>query len=125
MNGPWLYKDTDIKIGKAYHSNKGDSLVEMILEGGKCGINDGPFQSQLFLIRSDKSSAHITLDRKKRLLNNSGNEDQLSLILVDAGDYDGDGKSEIVFFVSGYNEDGYALFYDSFQKNLFRTWHYH
>ncbi len=124
---PWPYKDTDIKITKAYHSNKGDSLVGIFLEGGKCGINDGPFQLQLFLFRSDKSAAHLTLDSRKRRLYRYGfdRDDLLSLILVDAGDYDGDGKSEVIFFVSGYNEDGYAMFYDSFRKNVFWTWTYH
>ena len=29
----------------------------------------------------------------------------LSLSLVDAGDYDADGKSELIFFLSGYNEE--------------------
>ena len=54
-----------------------------------------------------------------------GKRDLLSLILVDAGDYDADGESEAVFFISGYNEDGYALFYDSFQKSVMWTWNYH
>jgi hypothetical protein len=124
LPGPWPYKDKDIKISKAYHSRKGDLLVSIFLEGGKCGINDGPFQLQLFLLRSDKSTAHLTVGSKKSRLNKS-DKDKLSLILVDAGDYDGDGKSEVVFFVTGYNEDGYAMFYDSFRKNVFTTWSYH
>lgn len=125
LDNPWPYKDTDIKITKTYHSNKGDSLVGIFLKGGKCGINDGPFQVQLFLFRSDKSAARITLDTRKRRLHESGKDNLLSLILVDAGDYDGDGKSEVIFFVSGYNEDGYAMFYDSFRKNVLWTWSYH
>lgn len=124
LPNPWPYKDSDIKISKLYRSNIGELLVGMHLEGGQCGVNGGPFQLQLFFIKSDKSSVHIKVDSKKRQLNES-DEDDLSLILVDAGDYDGDGKSEVIFFVSGYNEDGYAMFYDSFQKNVFTTWSYH
>jgi hypothetical protein len=56
---------------------------------------------------------------------NKTDKDKLSLSLVDAGDYDGDGKAEVIFFVSGYNEDGYAMFYDAFRKNVFSTWSYH
>lgn len=125
LHEPWPYNDTDIKITKVYRSNKETSLVEMFLQGGKCGINEGPFQKQLFLLRADKSTAHITLRSRKQHPDKSGTEDLLSLILVDAGDYDGDGKSEVLFFVSGYNEDGYAMFYDSFQKNVMWTWSYH
>jgi hypothetical protein len=125
LHHPWPYKDSEINITKTYHSNKGDLLVGMFLEGGKCGINDGPFQLQLFLFRADQSSSHLTSDNRKYRLHEHGKHDLLSLILVDAGDYDGDGKSEVIFFVTGYNEDGYAMFYDLFQKNVMCTWSYH
>jgi hypothetical protein len=36
--------------------------------------------------------------------------------LVDAGDDDKDGKSELVFSISRYNSGGYVLFYDDFKK---------
>ncbi len=48
-----------------------------------------------------------------------------SFELVDAGDYDGDGKSEILFWHSGDNEDGYTLFYDQFRKRADYWWNYH
>ena len=69
---------------------------------------------------ADKSTHHILL--KSRHPESFGN---LSLSLVDAGDYDADGKSELIFFLSGYNEDGYALFYDSNRKSVRWTWSYH
>ncbi len=47
------------------------------------------------------------------------------LELVDAGDYDGDGQSEVLFWHSAYNEDGYTLFYDQFRKRLDYWWTYH
>jgi hypothetical protein len=31
------------------------------------------------------------------------------LTVVDAGDYDSDGKSEVLFWYTGYDEDGYVL----------------
>jgi hypothetical protein len=48
-----------------------------------------------------------------------------SLELVDAGDFAGDGDQEAVFFFSGYNFDGYILYYDSFKKAVRFGWHYH
>lgn len=45
--------------------------------------------------------------------------------LVDAGDYDGDGKSEILFWFERYNRDGYVLFYDKCSKFDEFTWPYH
>ncbi|MDH3975931.1 MAG: hypothetical protein OEV42_16780 [Deltaproteobacteria bacterium] len=114
---PWSYEERLIQFTKTYHSNKGDLLVGMILKGGKCGINEGPFLEQLFLYRNNGSIEHIALSGR--------NSRTLSLTFIDAGDYDSDGKSEVIFFLSGYNEDGYAMFYDSFQKSIKWTWGYH
>jgi hypothetical protein len=125
LPNPFLVDISDIKIISCYHSNQGFSLVSMFLEGGKCGINDGPFLNQLFLFPPNKNDPHINLSKRIQPSTTSINNQQFSLILVDAGDYDADGKLELVFFVSGYNEDGYALFYDSFQKSVMYTWHYH
>jgi hypothetical protein len=120
LPSPWKYEDSAIRFAQSYHSKNGDSLVGMFLEGGRCGINEDPFVQQLFLFKPDKSTLHILL--KSRHPENFGN---LLLSLVDAGDYDADGKSELIFFLSGYNEDGYALFYDSFRKSIHWTWSYH
>lgn len=48
-----------------------------------------------------------------------------ALTLVDAGDYDADGAAEVLFWFSGYNEDGYTLFYDGFRKQVEFRWKYH
>jgi hypothetical protein len=121
LPNPWHYKDADIKILKTYRSNKGDLLVSMYLQGGKCGLNSDPFTPQLFLFRSNMSSTHIIARSRQ----SDPVEEKLSLTLVDTGDYDEDGKSEVIFFVSGYNEDGYAIYYNSFRKKVIWTWSYH
>jgi hypothetical protein len=48
-----------------------------------------------------------------------------NMLLVDAGDYDGDGKEEAVFKVQRYNNDGYVLFHDGFKQKLEFSWGYH
>ena len=45
--------------------------------------------------------------------------------LVDMGDYDGDGKTEHLFWYSGYNRDGYVLIYNDFTEKTEYLWSYH
>jgi len=45
--------------------------------------------------------------------------------LVDAGDYDNDGKSELVFAIDRYNRGGYELFYDDFKQHSTFEFSYH
>jgi hypothetical protein len=45
--------------------------------------------------------------------------------LVDAGDYDGDGKSEVLFAVDGYDLGGYRLFYRDFSRSSEFLFSYH
>lgn len=118
--GAWRYNDGQISVAGAYRSRNGEAFVSMWLSGGECGVNDGPFVSKPFLFQPNKPLVAIRLPSR-----NGGSEEPLSLVLVDAGDYDGDGKSELLFFVSGYNEDGYALLYDSLRKSVLDTWSYH
>lgn len=44
--------------------------------------------------------------------------------LVDGGDFAGDGKEELLFFASGYNEDGFLLLYDHFTRVARFSWSY-
>lgn len=45
--------------------------------------------------------------------------------LIDAGDYDGDGVSELLFWYSGYNNDGYVLFTGDLHHRVDYVWSYH
>jgi hypothetical protein len=47
------------------------------------------------------------------------------LELIEFGDFDGDGKSEGLFFLAGYNLDGYVLFHEGMTKQTRYSWGYH
>lgn len=47
------------------------------------------------------------------------------MMLVDAGDYDNDGESELLFAITDYNRGGYKLFYDKFTKSVEFKFNYH
>ncbi|MFZ0731015.1 MAG: hypothetical protein WAM79_01700 [Candidatus Sulfotelmatobacter sp.] len=108
---PWHYRDEDIVVNEAYSSKKRSLLIELSLSGYAC---DGPledggaFDGQWYLI--DPSGAVKFIG--------SGMQ------LVDAGDYDNDGESEIIFAINAYNAGGYRLFYQNFQKSAEYIFHY-
>lgn len=106
----WIYQDTDIRILKAYSSNRGWSVVELRLENYRCdGPPDEAFINHWFAIAPSKEL--VLLDH--------------GMWLVDAGDYDNDGKSELVFSINRYNRGGYELFYDDFKKKAKFEFPYH
>lgn len=108
------YKNSDLQVTRAYGSNRGSFLVETDLKLGDCDeyIDDrnDPFADQWFYVSKD-----LTFRRLGGFLE-----------LLDAGDYDGDGKSEVIFFLTQPGDtDGYVLFYDDFKKQVENTWTYH
>jgi hypothetical protein len=42
-----------------------------------------------------------------------------------SGDYDGDGKSELLFRHSGHNQDGYRLVIGDLRRMVEYVWRYH
>jgi hypothetical protein len=108
----WHYRDEDIVVNKAYSSKNGSLLIELSLTGYACDgpLEDGePFDSQWYFIDPAGSVKFI----------GSGMQ------LVDAGDYDNDGESEVIFAIDAYNAGGYRLFYQEFQKSAEYMFHYH
>jgi len=47
------------------------------------------------------------------------------MFLLDFGDFDNDGKSEVIFKVTRYNRDGYVLFWNDFGESVSFIWGYH
>lgn len=109
----WQFPNSDIEITATYASNKSSFLLETQLKRSQCGFVDDPndpFADQWFFVGADRSYRRIGA----------------FMTLLDAGDYDGDGKSEVVFFSSeGENTDGYVLYSEDFMHRVERTWNYH
>jgi hypothetical protein len=91
----WLYRDEDIKVWKAYSSNKKRRLFQLRVEKYNCdGPADDPFADQWYVV--NPTGELRFLDQE--------------MWLVDAGDCDNDAKSELSFSIDRYNRGGYELF---------------
>jgi hypothetical protein len=109
----WRFPDAALVFPVAYSSNKHSFLVNASLQAGDCGWvdqADDPLSDPWFFVTADGTVRRIGSFME----------------LVDAGDYDNDGKSEVVFLLSqGENTDGFVLFDASFEKPTSLLWHYH
>jgi hypothetical protein len=109
---PFLYRDEDVKLVKAYASNRGWTVARLHLaEAIDCEDVEAGFEI------NDK---WFTVDPQRlvRYLDDG-------IWLVDAGDYDNDGQSELVFSIDDYNRGGYKIFYDNFKKHATFKFSYH
>ena len=107
---PWRYSDANIGTGAAYTSNQHWVIAELALSGNECdGPPDKAFSSQWFV---------VTPKGQVRFLDSG-------MFFVDAGDYGGDGKTELVFSIDADNRGGYKLFYDDFKQSAVFEFNYH
>lgn len=107
---PWPYQNKDIRVTKAYSSKNHWSLAQLSLDAYRCdGAPDDAFVDQWFAISPERDIRF--LDR--------------GMWLVDAGDYDDDGKSELVFSIAEDNRGGYRLFSDDFKKRSVFEFSFH
>lgn len=105
----WKFPDSALTLPYAYASNKNAFIVAVSLDAGNCGWGGQPedptdaFVYQWFLVAADSRISRI-----------GGFQ-----VLVDAGDYDNDGRSELIFFSTrSESSDAYDLLYDNFQKKV-------
>jgi hypothetical protein len=104
----WKYPDSALTLPTTYASKKNSFLVAVRLNAGDCGWGGRPDDAadpwvlQWFLVAPD--------GRVRRV---GGFEE-----LLDAGDYDNDGRSEIIFFSTrSEHSDAYDLLYgDDLEK---------
>ncbi|MGO8815161.1 MAG: hypothetical protein ACLQVG_10965 [Terriglobia bacterium] len=109
---PWPYQDKDIMTGKTFSSRRNWSIAELFLAGWAC---DGPQEAGGPFI----AHSYAIAPTGKILMLGSG------IRLLGAGDYDGDGESEVLFAIDGYNLGGYRLFYENFTKSVEFVFSYH
>lgn len=116
----YIYKDDDVNVLLVYSIPELGRIVKMRLSHKlmKCDYNDYFYWSDMwFLLKEDGKI--IYLDPKV------GENKALQLMVVDAGDYDNDGRIEILFSINLYNRSGYVLFYSDCKESVKATWNYH
>jgi hypothetical protein len=108
---PFPYADEDLKLVKSYASTTGWKLAHVHLDATDCEDTEAGFgiDDPWFLIE-DKGGVRYL---------GSG------MFLVDIGDYDADGKAELMFAISGDNIGGYRIYYDEFRRSAEFKFHYH
>jgi len=111
-NGELPLGPAEVRLSKSYRSRQGESLLALSIGGREPPSDEVP---------GEEWSLHWFLARTDGRLEFLGND----LLLIDAGDYDGDGRSEVLFLKSGYDEDGYVLFFDDFKEHAEFAWQYH
>ncbi len=108
---PFDFQPSDLVFYRSYRSSAGKMLIALGLNKAKhgCdGVISPEWRDNWFLVDNEN-------------IDFLGRE----MTLVDAGDYDADGRSELLFWHSGYNKDGYLLIYDSLRKKVEYLWGYH
>ena len=108
---PYPYRNEDVKLVKSYRSVSGWIVARLHLDAIDCNdVEAGDdIDDPWFVMDADKSIKYL----------DSG------IWLVDAGDYDNDGKSELVFSINRENEGGYKIYYDDFRKHATFKFNYH
>lgn len=109
---PMHYHDDDIRVVSAYKSQAGWAVARLHLQGAiDCHDTEAGFEIDDSWFAIDPQLVVRYLD--------SG------IWLVDAGDYDNDGHSELIFSINRDNAGGYEIFYDEFKKHANFEYTYH
>jgi hypothetical protein len=108
---PYPYRNEEVKLVKSYRSASGWVVVRLHLDAIDCSdVEAGDdIDDPWFVMDTEKSIKYL----------DSG------IWLIDAGDYDNDGKSELVFSINRENEGGYEIYYDDFRKHATFKFNYH
>jgi hypothetical protein len=107
---PFSYTSNDLETLAGYKDRSGRKLISVRLKprtDGCDGPTDAAWDAHTFLVTAQSTYLGAGLS------------------LVDAGDYDANGKSELLFWFSGYNQDGYVLFSSDLAKETEYLWQYH
>ena len=105
------YRDEDVTLVKSYRSTSGWVVARLHLEAIDCADVEAGFDIDDPWFVIDTPGSVLYLD--------SG------MWLVDAGDYDNDGRSELIFSINRENEGGYEIYYDQFRRHATFKFNYH
>lgn len=108
---PYAYGPNDLVV-RAHKSRQGSQLLTIDVKSAyycQGGDGEGGFESRMFAIDPNGVSHYLGP----------------GLMLVDAGDYTGDGSSELITSLSLYNRGGYVLFSGSFSEMARYEFFYH
>lgn len=118
----YMYKDStslsNIQKFKSYNSIKGCSLIQV-------GLFNNAYRTWFYLSSTGKYRNLSEMIDAQYKEDDFGDDDISEISLVDAGDYDGDNESEIIFWVERYNRDGYVIFYQKCSAFAEFSWSYH
>lgn len=109
----WRFPDSALTFPVKYGSNRHSYLVETDLNAGDCGYVDDPNDplSGPWFFVSENGSVHRIGS---------------FMSLLDAGDYDNSGKSELIFSMNQPEDtEGFVLFDANLQKRASLLWSYH
>lgn len=110
---------------KSYRNNDGSYIANVAIKGS---YFEQDFEADCmyghYLIRPDGTAVNLAEAVMKSLPGFLGAKSYydrpsspwLQLDLLDAGDYDRDGKSEVLFWITSETHDGYALFSEGFGR---------
>ena len=110
---PRPYTDADIQLLKAYGSNSHWTIARLHVDNAiVCGDPNAGYQmpDPWFAVSPEHSASYLA----------SG------LYLIDAGDYDNSGHSQLLFsFIAGDNRAGYILYFDNFSHSVTFSYSFH
>ncbi|MEQ1785397.1 MAG: hypothetical protein ABMA14_28960 [Hyphomonadaceae bacterium] len=108
---PMSYKSADIAVAFSHASTSGWAVATALLTDYRC---DGPAEGTAFA----PQTFAISPDGKAQYLGEG-------LKLLDSGDYDGNGKSEVLFAIQRGNTEGYELHFDNFAGHETFAYNHH
>ncbi len=107
---PFVPRSADTEITQAYRDRRGRTIAGIRIRRSlyRCDfILEGPWLTHWFVLGPSPQLLGTDLES------------------VDAGDYDRDGTSELIFWQGAYNRDGYVLVTGDLRRRVEHGWSYH
>jgi len=105
------YRNEEVRVVKAYASRLGSIVARLHLQAVDCQDTEAGFDidDPWFFVDATRTAKYL----------DSG------MWLVDAGDYDNDGRSELILSINREDEGGYEIWYENFKKHATFKFNYH